>query len=81
MLDPKNPFAFNNLGNAYKELALIWELKGDPEKAAEMRISALESFGKGLRIPSQNENFPFILYNMSLVLGIIYESSENTDLL
>ncbi len=75
VLDPKNPFAFNNLGNAYKELALIWELKGDPEKAAEMRISALESFGKGLRIPSQNENFPFILYNMSLVFidGGYYE--------
>jgi tetratricopeptide (TPR) repeat protein len=60
VLDPADPWAAANLGQAHREMGLIWELKGEAGKAFDSRNLAIRQFQRALRIGSDNPVYHLI---------------------
>lgn len=66
-LDSKNPFTYSNLGNIFKEKALIDDERGEVDRANEDRRRAEELYRGGLALPGMRFDVQRIWYNLGLL--------------
>ncbi len=65
--DDKNPFTYSNLANTYKDMALIFDDRGNADRARSARARAEELYRKGLSLPDPRFDVQRIWFNLGLL--------------